>query len=86
MAQSTCLIDLEAPAPMMAAVLVCVVETGMPPKVARSRLMPALMEAAAPWYFSRRTICVPTVLMIFLPPTAVPTDMMTAQASMSHSG
>ena len=48
--QLTCLTLLAAPAPMMDAVLVCVVETGRPQKVEARRLMPDDSDAAAPWY------------------------------------
>ena len=75
-----------APAPMMAAVLVWVVETGKPVSVAMSSDAVALMDAAKPWYLSRRTMLMPTVLMIFLPPTAVPMAMMPAQSTMIHRG
>ena len=51
-----------------------------------SRLAVALTEAAKPWYLSRRTISMPTFLMIFLPPTAVPMAMTAAQSTMIHSG
>ena len=44
--------SLAAPAPMMAAVLVWVVETGRPVTVAMNRETVALMEAEKPWYLS----------------------------------
>ena len=62
--QLTDLGSLAAPAPMIAAVLVCVVETGRPVSVAMSRLAVAETEAANPWYLSRRTISMPTFLMM----------------------
>ena len=71
---------------MMAAVLVCVVETGRPVSVATSSDAVALMDAANPWYLSSCTMLMPTVLMIFLPPTAVPRAITPAQSTSIHRG
>ena len=84
--QLTDLGSLAAPAPMIAAVLVWVVETGRPVSVAMSRLAVAETEAAKPWYTQRSTVSMPTFLMIFLPPTAVPMAMTAAQSTMIQSG
>ena len=58
--QLTDLGSFAAPAPMMAADLVCVVETGRPVSVASRSDAVAETEAAKPWYLSRRTISMPT--------------------------
>ena len=46
----------------------------------------ALMEAEKPWYLSSWTISMPTFLMIFLPPMAVPMAIVAAQRISIHSG
>ena len=53
-----------APTPIMAVVLVCVVETGMPVSEESSRQAAPAMSAAKPWYFSSFTISMPTALMM----------------------
>ena len=78
--------SLAAPAPMMAAVFVWVVETGRPVTVAMNSEIVALMEAEKPWYLSSWTISMPTFLMIFLPPMAVPMAIVAAQRTSIHSG
>ena len=75
-----------APTPMMAVVLVCVVETGKPPKVASIRLTNVERLAANPWNASSFTMSMPTDLMMRAPPTAVPRPMLKAQKIMSHMG
>ena len=70
----------------MALVLTCVVETGMPVRVASRMHRELERSAEKPWYFSSLTMSMPTDLMIFSPPTEVPTPMTTEQSSMSHTG
>ena len=75
-----------APTPMMAVVLVWVVETGRPPKVATARLTQVDRLAAKPWNASIFTMSTPTLLMMRSPPAAVPKPMDRAQNTMSHTG
>ena len=75
-----------APTPMMALVLVCVVETGMPSTVITSRHSALDRSAEKPWYFSSRTMSCPTDLMMRSPPTLVPTPMIVLHRIISHTG
>ena len=68
---------LTAPTPMMALVLVCVVDTGMPSTVISSRHSALDRSAEKPWNFSSLTMSCPTDLMMRSPPTDVPSPMMT---------
>lgn len=52
----------EAPTPMMAAVLQCEVETGMPVDGAMKRRDDRRRDAATPWYFSSLTMSIATDL------------------------
>ena len=67
-------------------VLVCVVDTGMPVNVASPMQKHADKHAAKPWYCSIFTMFMPTDLMIFLPPNAVPSDMTADTSKMSQNG
>ena len=71
---------------MMAVVLVWVVDTGRPPKVAAMRLAKVERLAAKPWKASSFTMSTPTLLMMRSPPAAVPKPMLRAHSTMSHSG
>src|SRR5699024_496057 len=77
---------LTAPTPMIALVLVWVVDTGIPVTLASSRQKAPARSAENPWNFSSFTISIPTDLMIFSPPTLVPTPMTTEQSTISHTG
>ena len=77
---------MTAPTPMMAVVLACVVDTGIPNSELKSRDTEAARSAEKPWYFSSFTISMPTDLMIFLPPIEVPSPMTREQRSMSQTG
>ena len=71
---------------MMAVVLVCVVETGMPVKVARPMQKHAERHAAKPCACSMRTMFMPTDLMILRPPMAVPKAMDRETSNTNHRG
>ena len=77
---------LTAPTPIMALVLVWVVDTGMPNTLESSRHSAADRSAEKPWYFSSFTISMPTALMIFSPPTLVPMPITALHSSISHTG
>ena len=77
---------MTAPTPIIALVFVCVVDTGMPKMLERSRHEAAARSAEKPWYFSSRTMSMPTERIIFSPPTLVPTPMTVLHSSMSHTG
>ena len=66
---------LTAPTPMMAVVLACVVDTGIPNSELKSRDTEAARSAEKPWYFSSFTISMPTDLMMRYPPMEVPSPM-----------
>ena len=77
---------LTAPTPMIAVVLACVVETGIP-KIELNRIeIDAATSAEKPWYFSSFTMSIPTDLMIFLPPIEVPTAITMEHSAMIHTG
>ena len=73
---------LTAPTPIRAVVLACVVETGRLNSEQRSSDDEAARSAEKPCYFSSWTISIPTDLMIFLPPMAVPRPMSRAHSTM----
>ena len=77
---------LTAPTPMMALVLVWVVDTGMPSRLEYSRQSAPARSAQKPWYRSSLTMSMPTDLMIFSPPTLVPRAMTTLHSSISQTG
>ena len=57
------------------------------PKTVESRMQKAPARSAEnPWYFSSLTMSMPTDLMIFSPPTLVPTPMTALHSTMSHTG
>ena len=70
--QRTALTRLLAPTPMMHALMQWVVETGMPRWLAARMVAVPAVSAAKPCSGEMRMILVPIVLMIFLPPAAVP--------------
>src|SRR3954471_20220321 len=75
---------LAEPTPMMAAEILCVVETGMPSFVAMKMTVAELVSAAKPlmgWSF---TILWPSVLMMRHPPAAVPAAIVRAQTILIH--
>ena len=76
----------EAPTPIIAVVLVCVVDTGIPNIEAKNKTMAALTSAENPWYFSSLTISIPTDLIIFIPPTEVPNPIVMEHNAMTHKG
>ena len=75
-----------APTPMIALVLVWVVDTGIPKRLESRRQKAADKSAENPWYFSSFTISIPTDLMIFSPPTLVPIPMTVLHSSISQTG
>ena len=77
---------LTAPTPIIAVVLVWVVDTGMPNRLEYKRQKEAARSAEKPWYFSSLTISMPTDLIIFSPPTLVPSAMTMLHSSISHTG
>ena len=74
------------PTPMMAAVIVWVVETGKPKWVASSITVAALVSAANPWIGSSLITLEPSVCMMRQPPEYVPRAMVSAQATLTQSG
>ena len=68
------------PAPMMAPVMVCVVDTGMPIAVAVNRVIAPPVSAAKPLTgLSLQSFC-PMVLTIRQPPNSVPNAIAPKQA------
>src|SRR5215467_13629457 len=61
-----------APTPTTEPVTVCVVETGMPRKVAANSMIAPAAEAQQPWTGVIRVILEPTVRTIRQPPPACP--------------
>src|SRR5688572_21794538 len=70
---------LAVPTPMMAALMLWVVETGMPRVEASVITEAALVSAAKPWMGCSFTILWPSVLMMRQPPAAVPAAITMAQ-------
>ena len=68
MAQRTALTSCAAPTPTMAPVMVWVVDTGIPPSVARPRLIAPPMEAQEPLTDVSLVILVPMVFTMRQPP------------------
>ena len=60
------------PAPMIAPVIVCVVDTGIPAQLAPNSMIEPPVEAAKPWCCDNFVIRLPIVSMIFQPPVSVP--------------
>src|SRR6185436_9812690 len=75
----TALSRLVAPTPMMAVVMVWVVEIGIPKTLATVMTLAAVVWAAKPWMGCILTILPPKVLMMRRPPMAVPQAMVRAQ-------
>ena len=75
-----------APTPMMALVFVWVVDTGIPETLASSKQKAPARSAENPWNFSSFTMSIHTDLMIFSPPTLVPTHITMEQSIISHTG
>lgn len=74
------------PAPMMAPVIVWVVETGMPAHVAPNRVIAPAVSAEKPptgWSF---VILAPIVWTMRQPPESVPRAMAACAVSTTHSG
>ena len=67
---------------MMAAEMLCVVDTGMPKCEARPMIVAEVVSAAKPCTGCSSTILCPSVLMIRQPPAAVPAAMTTAQTTL----
>src|SRR3954471_9984460 len=74
-----------APTPMMAAEMLCVVETGIPRSEAAKMTVAELASAAKPLIGCSFTILWPRVLMIRQPPTAVPEAITRAQTILIQS-
>ena len=68
MAQRTAFTSWAVPTPTMAPVMVCVVDTGMPPQVARPRLSAPPIEAQEPLTELSLVIFAPMVLTMRQPP------------------
>ena len=73
---------LAAPTPMMAAEMLCVVDTGMPSEEAERIIVADAVSAAKPWMGCSLTILWPSVLMMRQPPAAVPAAITRAQATL----
>ena len=63
------------PAPMIAPVMVCVVETGIPAQLALNSMIDPPVDAAKPWCWDYLVILLPIVSMIFHPPIKVPSPI-----------
>ena len=77
---------LVEPTPMIAVVMTCVVETGIPKWEAVPIIMAAVVSAAKPCTGCSRIILLPSVWMILQPPLIVPNPMTMAQESLTQSG
>jgi hypothetical protein len=75
-----------APTPIIEVVFACVVETGKLNTEQNIKDAAAAISAEKPWYFSNFTISMPTDLIIFLPPIAVPAAITKEQTIMSQIG
>ena len=74
------------PTPRMAPEIACVVEIGMPNRVAISMTVAAAVSAAKPFTGLSAVMRMPMVRMIRQPPIAVPRPMASAAPTMIHSG
>src|SRR5437773_1000491 len=74
------------PTPRIAPEMACVVEIGMPKRVAISITVPAVVSAAKPCTGVSLVMRTPIVLMIRQPPVAVPMPIATAQMTFTQSG
>ena len=75
-----------APTPMIAPVIVCVVETGMPSHVAANSVMAPPVSAQKPCIGLRRVILEPIVWTMRQPPNKVPSASTNWQESTTHKG
>src|SRR5690606_13646431 len=73
---------LAVPTPMIAELMLWVVDTGMPSALARVITDAALVSAAKPWIGWSFTSLWPSVLMMRQPPAAVPAAMTSAQVTL----
>ena len=76
----------DAPTPMMADEMTCVVDNGAPNVAATMMVVAAESSAAKPWMGFKSMILLPMVLMILTPPAAVPSAIAVAHASTTQSG
>src|SRR5205823_3403910 len=74
------------PTPMMAPVIVCVVDTGMPAAFAPKRQIAPPVSAQKPWTGCRSAIFWPIVFTIRQPPDIVPRPIAVWHASAIQSG
>src|SRR6266487_5949909 len=77
---------LVAPTPRIAEEMTWVVETGIPRRLAVSRMAAAAVSAAKPLIGRNSTTLNPTVRTMRQPPTAVPRPIEVAAARITHSG
>src|SRR6188508_650037 len=77
---------LVAPTPMMAPVMVWVVETGMPESVATARVMAPEVSAQKPPMGASLVILLPMVFTMRQPPNIVPNAMAAWLMRMTQSG
>ena len=67
---------------MIEVVITCVVEIGIPSRLATKITVAAVVWAAKPWMGCIRTILLPSVFMMRRPPMAVPAAIVNAQATL----
>src|SRR5512145_3353545 len=84
--QRTALMRWLAPTPRIQALMQWVVETGTPSALAVRIVAVPAVSAANPWSGEILMIFEPIVLMMRLPPAAVPNAIAVAQANMTHWG
>src|SRR5476649_780851 len=84
--QRTADIFFAAPTPMIAPVMVCVVDTGMPRLVAANSITEPAVSAQAPCVGVSRVIFEPMVLTILQPPAIVPAAIAIWQAITTQNG
>ena len=75
-----------APTPMIAPVMVCVVETGMPSQVARNSVIAPPVSAQKPCIGVSRVIREPIVLTMRQPPNSVPSPIAAWQVMTTQNG
>jgi hypothetical protein len=66
---------LATPAPMIAPVMVWVVDTGIPAQLAANSMIEPPVDAAKPWCCDNLVMRLPIVSMIFQPPINVPSPI-----------
>ena len=74
------------PTPMIAPVMVCVVETGMPAAVAPNSVIAPAVSAQKPPTGRSFVIFMPIVFTMRQPPNSVPSAIAASLASTTHSG